>query len=117
MKYLIIIAFLLVSSVSYADVYIVMDKNTGEVRGTVDVTPESVGEWSKDYTMKLVGEEYRGSFGYELNVKDGKVSKKSKQEIDEYKALREEARKEAQKAEALEVLGLTGSSLQKIKAL
>lgn len=83
MKYLLLVLAILIltANVSYAQIYAAIDKESGIVQGTVDVNPDSIGEWAKTYTMKQVDESYRGLKGEEVKFEKGKIRKATKEEI------------------------------------
>ena len=85
MRYVIIMAILGICSFAWADIYVVIDEQTNEVRGTADVRPDYIGNWEKNYTMIKGDEIYRGKQPYEIKYEDGKLRFATQQEIDEYK--------------------------------
>lgn len=116
MKKIIIISFiLLLTKLSYAEVYVAIDRETGECKGTVDVRPENIGEWNKDYTMKLADESYRGLKGEEVKIVNGKLKKATDKEISDYKKEQADKDKIERKKKALEDLDITQAELDKLK--
>ena len=83
MKYLLLAGLILLANISYAEIYVALDKESGKVLGTVDVNPENIGEWAKNYTMKKVSEDYRGKKSFEVILDNGKLRPATKEEISE----------------------------------
>ena len=83
MRYLILAVMILVPVFCYSDIYVAIGKETGICQGTVDVQPDSIGDWAKIYTMKKADESYRGLKGYEVKFEKGKLRKATKEEIAE----------------------------------
>ena len=102
---------------SNAEIYVCLDKETGEPKGMVDIKPENVGDWAKKFTMKLVDESYRGKAGYEIKVNGGKIRHATEIEISDYKKIQVDQAEIVNRASALKAVGLTEADIAKIKAL
>ena|SRR3990167_10938447 len=100
-----------------AKVYVVVDKDTGILKGTVEISDEAISEWTKKYTVKEAGEDFRGKHPHEIKIENGKTRHATNEEIDTYNQQTENETKSARKKKALEDLGLTNADLAKIKAL
>jgi len=118
MKILIIaLSFLAITTLAYSEVYIVIDKESGDVKGMVDIKPDAIGSWANNYVMKQADETYRGLKGKEIKYINQKLRKATEKEISDYDKSMIESMKGAAKAQALEVLGITEADIIKIKAL
>lgn len=115
MRYLIIICLMLVVNISQAKIYVPIDMETGEMRGTVDVQADNIGEWSKSYTMKIADEKFRGKQGYEIKMDKGKLRLATKEEIEEYLLKAKQENLKIRKKIILDELGVTEEQLDKIK--
>jgi hypothetical protein len=81
MRYLFLAVLIFTANVCFGQMYVAIDKETGEVKGTVDVRPENIGGWAKIYIMKMVDESYRGKKGYEIKFEGGKLRPATPSEI------------------------------------
>ncbi len=81
MRTLFVIVFMVISAIGYCNLYVAIDKESGQVNGTVEVLPENIGEWAKDFTMKEADESFRGKNGYEIKFEKGKLRPATKEEI------------------------------------
>lgn len=113
-----IISFLIcMSTSSWGEIYVPIDKETGNPNGMVDINPDSVGEWAKKYNMKKADESYRGKQAYEIKFENSKLRHATKEEIDAYKLEEENKIKALRKQSLLDELGITKQQLDKLKAL
>ena len=117
MRLIIVILSLLAATSCFAEVYIALDKDSGEPQGTVEVKPDNLADWSKTYTMKQADESYRGKARYEIKIDDGKIRHATEQEIKSYKDAQEVIQKDEATKAALATLGITAKDIAKIKKL
>lgn len=115
MKSIIIIGLLLVSGICYGDIYVAIDKETGQVVGSTDVQPESIGEWNKTYTMKKTDESFRGKQGFEIKFENKKLRLATEKEIEDYLKEKEKAARVNKRKQLLEDLGMTEEQLLNLK--
>ena len=116
-KILFVITILFVASFAEAKVYVVMDRETGVVKGMADISDDYVSDWNKHYIIKGADESFRGKSGDELRDENGKVRLATKSEIDEGKQEKEEQASAKVKSNALKALGLTEDDIANIKKL
>jgi hypothetical protein len=112
-----VIGLLLFSSISNAEIYVCLDKETGEPKGMVDIKPDTIGDWAKKFTMKQTDESYRGKAGHEIKIEDGKIRHATETEIADYKKVQAEQAEVVNKENALKAVGLTSADIEKIKKL
>ncbi len=115
MKIIVIgILLILMTNVVWADLYVVID---GDPKGVVSVKKKYLSDWEKDYTMIKVGEEYRGKQRYEIKYDGNKVRLAIQSEINDYLAQKEVEKEARRKTDAMDILGISQTNLDKLKAL
>ena len=75
------------SSVVVADIYVVFNRETGDIKGTASIADEDILDWTKKNVLKKADDSYRGKESYEIKYEDGKVRHSTEQEVTDYKAL------------------------------
>ena len=112
-----VIGFLFITNVSYSEIYICLDKESGDVRGMVDIKPDTVGDWAKTYVMKEANESYRGKQGYEMKYVNQKLRLSTEKEIADYKKEIDDKVKINSRKNALEAIGISEKDIEKLKKL
>ena len=100
-----------------AVIYVALDKESGEVKGMVDISPDSVGDWAKTYVMKEADESYRGKQGYEMKYVNQKLRMATEKEITDYKKEIDDKAKIDSRKNALEAIGISEKDIEKLKKL
>ena len=116
-RLLMVIGFLFITNVSYSEIYICLDKESGDVRGMVDIKPDTVGDWAKNFTMKEADESYRGKQGHEMRFENKKLRMATDKEITDYKKEIDDKAKIDSRKSALEMIGITEKDIEKLKKL
>lgn len=111
------IGLLLICKLSYAKLYACVDKGTDIIKGITNITDKVKNEWEQHFNLYEVDESFRGMQGYELKLIDGKIYKKTLEELEQDKINLEQEQKIKRKQKILFDLGLTEEILGKIKAL
>ena len=103
-KIIFVIVFCLIAQLSFAKTYVLLDKLTGEVKGTASISDDHIADWAKNFIIREGGEEYRGKKHYEIKFEDGKVRHATQQEIADYLTEKELEKQQTQEAIEIEKL-------------
>jgi len=116
-KLIIIVTLILLATTCEAKIYVCLDKQTGEPKGTTDLDPKNISQWASQYTMIIADESYRGLKGYEIKYENQTLRKATPQEIAQYEEEQEALLEADSKEKALKTLGLTDEDIEKVKKL
>jgi len=117
MKKIVLVLCLVImfSLMSYAKTYVVISKETGDIKGVTDISDDSILEWTKGNIVKEVGDEFRGKQPYEITIKGNSVKLATEQDLKEHSKKTADQKQLKERKKILDILGITQEQLDKLK--
>lgn len=101
--------------------YAIVDKNTNEPLGTLEICSDEIEDYSKNYKIFEVDKSFRGKFGYEIKYEDDTVRLATEEEKQNYLSSRDSeiatSKVTSLRENVLEALGLTENDLLVLKSV